>query len=136
MGNAQLAETLSQISETDIRSKQVSFLDGHFSALSIFQQHNFQMYKVADKNEQLFLLRIIHSLNTPEAIKVLQEMQEKRIHIVKPNLINYITMAVLKERPVIEIAIVEEYCERAVTLKLLRDRVVSNPLLVQYVSEI
>ena len=43
MGNVQLISSLTQNlnSEVDITSKQVSFIEGMFSALTIFQRHNF-----------------------------------------------------------------------------------------------
>jgi len=65
MGNKQLTTKLLDQSTNlvEIADWDVTFFNGQFKAESIFQRHNFQIYKVRQTvNKKLFYLRSINAL--------------------------------------------------------------------------
>ena len=63
-------------------------------------------------------------------------MQTKLIHICHTNLVQYFAIAVESEDPLIKFIVLEEDLgEFAVTLKQLKDCILTNHLLVRYFNE-
>jgi hypothetical protein len=63
-------------------------------------------------------------------------MQTKLIHICHINLVQYFAIAVESENPLIKFIVLEEDLgEFAVTLKQLKDCILTNHLLVRYFNE-
>lgn len=63
-------------------------------------------------------------------------MQNKLLHIQHANLVQYFAIAVESESPLIKFVVMEEDLgEGSVTLKQLKDCILTNHLLVRYFSE-
>ena len=139
MGNQQLIASLTSnlCTEVDITDKQVTFIDGMFQALTIFQRHNFQLYKVKlTENDRIFALRIIHALSDKESVRLIERMQKDLIHIKHPNLVEYVCVAVEEEKPNIQFMVIEEYLnQKSISLRHLQERIGNNTLLMQFFAE-
>ena len=81
-------------------------------------------------------MRIIHALNEPNSIKIIEAMQKSLIHVKHEHLIEYLVVAVDQEHPNIRFLVVEEYFSQSnISLRNLLDRVSTNNLLQQFFSE-
>ena len=94
------------------------------------------MYRVQDANQQTFYLRKINALSNEQSIDIVERMQTKLIHVQHPNLVQYLAIAVESESPLIKFIVLEEDLgESALTLKQLKDCILTNHLLVRYFNE-
>ena len=66
---------MQQTNSIDITDRNVTFFNNQFQATSIFQRHNFQIYRVHQAtSDKQFYLRSINSMSDAESIQLIEQM--------------------------------------------------------------
>jgi serine/threonine protein kinase len=131
MGNSvELIHTCDDTAQIDISSKNVRFLEGRFTALSIYQRGGLQVFKVREAGTgQLYSLKLMPSINNPAIRAILAEMQETCRLLKHPSVTRTFEVHAETSSPNLQIVFMEEYTPGG-SLKYMRERLSRQNLLL------